>query len=154
MIHWFLTLTAVIVFAPVGVQCIDAVEMYATDRRRCCAFVNVCKKRIDKYWRTRITVKRTRRRKKRGRRRRKRNRMIIIMKTWIKIKKWKTNMKKLRRRNKTMSTKMSKKKHRKDGLNTNLTPIAWTRLNIPSLQLTSRLHVAVGKHWCSWNDRR
>ena len=56
--------------------------------------------------------------------------MIIIMNTWINIKKKKTNMKKLRRRNKTMSTKMTKKKqHRKegrveDGVNTNLTPIA------------------------------
>ena len=52
-------------------------------------------------------------------------------------------MKKLRRRNKTMSTKMTKKKHRKegrveDGLNTNLTPIAWTRLNIPFLQLKKK----------------
>ena len=34
MIHCFPTLTAMIVVAPVGAQCIDAIEMYATDRRR------------------------------------------------------------------------------------------------------------------------
>ena len=32
--HGSLTLTAVILVAPVGAQCIDAIEMYATDRRR------------------------------------------------------------------------------------------------------------------------
>ena len=58
-----------------------------------------------------------------------------------------------------MSTKMSKKKHRKEdrveeGLNSNRIPIAWTRLNIAFIQLTFRRHVAVGKHGCSWNDRR
>ena len=34
MIHCFPTLTAMIVVAPVGAQCIDAIEMYATDKRR------------------------------------------------------------------------------------------------------------------------
>ena len=48
MLHRFLTLTAfsdALVFAPVGAPGIDAVEMYATEGRRFCAFVNVCKKR-------------------------------------------------------------------------------------------------------------
>ena len=34
IIHGFITLTAVIVVAPVRAQCIDAIEMYATERRR------------------------------------------------------------------------------------------------------------------------
>ena len=78
MIHLFLTLAAfsgVTVFAPVRSQCIDAVEIYATDGRRCGAFVNICKKGMG-------TNNSKANKKKKNKRRRKRRKMTIIMDTW------------------------------------------------------------------------
>ena len=78
MIHLFLTLAAfsgVTVFAPVRSQCIDAVEIYATDGRRCGAFINICKKGMG-------TNNSKANKKKKNKRRRKRRKMTIIMDTW------------------------------------------------------------------------
>ena len=81
MIHWFLTLTAfstVVVCAPERTRNIDALEMNTTVVRRFCAFVNVCKKGMNKFWRTPRARKRTSRRKKWG----KRGKRMITINVW------------------------------------------------------------------------